>query len=145
MKWHLRFLELAKLVASWSKDPSTQVGAVIVNPSLHIVSIGFNGLPQTMIDRPEYLNDRDEKYSRIIHGEMNALLFANQPVAGCTLYTYPCLSCDRCAVHMIQAGIRTFVAPRPTDDMLARWADSLERTRKYVRECGGTLIEVEQA
>jgi dCMP deaminase len=142
VKWHLRFLELAKLVASWSKDPSTQVGAVIVSPGLRVVSVGFNGFPQEMPDRAEWLNNREEKYSRIIHGEMNALLFAPKVPEGCTLYTFPCLSCDRCVVHMIQAGIKQFVAPRPTDDMNSRWAASLNRTRQYIKECGGWSIEI---
>jgi dCMP deaminase len=142
MKWDLRFLELAKLVSTWSKDPSTQVGAVIVDPDKRIVSVGFNGFPQMMEDRAEWLNNRDEKYSRIIHGEMNALLFAGKSVQGCTLYTYPCLSCDRCAVHMIQAGIMQFVAPYPSEDMLSRWSESLTRTRTYIEQCGGEAVEV---
>lgn len=140
--WHQWYLDLAKHVSSASKDPSTQVGAVIVSPDNRVVSLGFNGLPQRMTDKPDYLNNREEKYSRIIHGEMNAVLFAGGSVEGCTLYTYPCLSCDRCAVHMIQAGIRMFVAPKPTEDMLSRWAESLERTRGYIRECNGIVVEL---
>ena len=45
-KWDMRFLELAALVATWSKDPSTQVGAVIVDSAKRIVSVGFNGAPR---------------------------------------------------------------------------------------------------
>jgi dCMP deaminase len=87
--------------------------------------------------------DREEKYSRIIHCEMNALLYANRKMLpeGCTLYTYPFISCDRCVVHMIQAGIRRFVAPTPTTDQIKRWGDSFSRTRKYILEVGGELIE----
>ena len=49
-KWDNRFLELAKLIGSWSKDPSTQVGAVIVDNNNRILSIGFKGFPKGVED-----------------------------------------------------------------------------------------------
>jgi dCMP deaminase len=141
-KWELRFLELAKLISGWSKDPSTKVGAVITLGNQPL-GIGINGFPRGMPDREELYADRTEKYSRIVHGEVNALLHASTPLPdGCTLYTWPCLSCDRCAVLMLQAGIRRFVAPFPTTDALSRWGDAFERTKKYVVECGGEVIEI---
>src|SRR5271157_2853870 len=94
-KWDLRFLEMAKLVAGWSKDPSTQTGAVIVRPNRSVASVGFNGFPQKMDDRSELYTNRDEKYSRIVHCEMNALQFCQDDnVDGYTLYTHPFISCD---------------------------------------------------
>lgn len=140
--WHQYFIGLAEYASRASKDPSTQTGAVIVGPNKAIVSMGFNGFPSKMPDNPEWYQDRNEKYSRIVHCEMNALLFANQPVVGCTLYTYPAISCDRCVVHMIQAGITKFVAPKPTDDMNSRWADAFERTRRYIKECECVVLEI---
>ena len=141
-KWDPRFIELAKLVASWSKDPSTKTGAVIVAPDHTVISTGFNGFPRGMSDAPELYNDKTQKYSRIIHCEMNAILFAKEIPAGSTLYTYPCISCDRCMVHMLQVGIRRFVAPRPTTDMNSRWAEAFEQTRKYAEELRSIMIEV---
>ena len=143
MKWHLRFLELAALVASWSKDPSTKTGAAIISPTRHVLAVGFNGFPQSMPDMDAWYQDRAEKYSRIVHCEMNALIHANQQVNGATLYTYPFLSCDRCVVHMLQAGIKTFVAPKPSEEALTRWADAFERTRRYIKECGGVAMELD--
>ena len=58
-KWDNRFIDLAKLVGSWSKDPSTQVGAVIVDQKNRIVSVGYNGFPQKISDN-DRLNDRDK-------------------------------------------------------------------------------------
>lgn len=143
-KWDYRFLDLAKLVASWSKDPSTKTGAVIVGPNLSVISVGFNGFPKSMPDSPELLANREEKYSRIVHCEINALIFAGRTIpAGSTLYTYPFISCDRCVVQMLQAGIKKFVAPKPTEDQLTRWGAAFEKTKKYVAECGGLLIEVD--
>lgn len=141
-KWDLRFIELAKLVASWSKDPSTQTGAVLTDIDRRILSVGFNGFPQSMPDRPEHYSDRIEKYSRIVHCEVNALIFAGKlPSVGVTLFTWPFLSCDRCVVQMIQAGVRRFVAPVPPDEALSRWGEAFERTKKYISECGCTWTE----
>lgn len=144
MKWHLRFLEMAKLVASWSRDPSTKVGAVLAEDNHHVVSVGFNGFPASMPDNEVWYNNREEKYSRIIHAEVNALLFAPTPLPEtATLYTYPFIPCDRCIVQMLQAGIKTFVAPTPTEDAIGRWGGAFYKTRQYVHECGGILLEVD--
>ena len=64
-KWDSRFLELAKLVSTWSKDPSTKTGAVIVRPDRSVASIGFNGFPVKMSDHQELYDNREEKYSRL--------------------------------------------------------------------------------
>lgn len=142
-KWDLRFIDLAKHVAQWSRDPSTKLGAVIVRPDKSVCSIGFNGFPQKMPDTEELYATREEKYSRVIHGEMNALLFANEPVKGYTLYNYPLPPCDRCFVHMVQAGITRFVAPKPTGDQLTRWGEAFEKTRRFAKETGVELVELD--
>lgn len=95
-----------------------------------------------MPDDEELYANREEKYSRIVHCEMNALIYAEKHLpSGTTLYTYPFMSCDRCVVHMLQAGIRRFVAPQATKEQCERWGDSFAKTRKYVLECGGELVE----
>lgn len=142
-KWDYRFLDMAKLVASWSKDPSTKTGAVIVSPNKRVVSVGFNGFPQAMPDIDKHYINREEKYSRIVHCEMNALLFAERNVSGCTLYTYPFISCDRCFVHMVQAGIIRFVAPKATADQLTRWGIAFDRVKKYAKEMNVEIVEYE--
>jgi dCMP deaminase len=111
-KWDRRFMAIAEQVSLWSKDPGTKVGAVLVSGNV-IVATGYNGLPRHMAD--SNLTDRDSKLSRTIHAEMNAMLNAMRQgasVAGCTLYVTPLVVCDRCAVHMVQAGIaRVVVRP----------------------------------
>ena len=116
--WDKRFLELAKLVGSWSKDPSTQVGAVIVDKDKRIVSIGFNGFPKGVEDSEKRLVDREQKYDIIIHAEANALMFAGKSVEGCTLYTWPFQPCSRCAGLIIQSGIKRVVSIKNNDP---RW------------------------
>lgn len=136
-KWDRRFLGLAELVSCWSKDPSCKCGAVIVRPDKTICSVGFNGFPQKMEDYDNWLLEREEKYSRIIHAEMNALLFAKESVEGYTFYTYPLLTCDRCAVHMIQAGISRVVSYILKENDLGynRWSVSLNKSVDYYLDC----------
>jgi dCMP deaminase len=141
IKWDLRFLELAKLVSTWSKDPSTKTGAVIVRPDKTIASIGYNGFPKTMPDNSEWYANREEKYSRIVHCEINALIHAREPVQEYTLFTWPLAPCDRCAVQMLQAGIKRFVFPEPTEYILTRWASAFEKTKRYITESGATYTE----
>ncbi|NJK88105.1 MAG: CMP deaminase, partial [Myxococcales bacterium] len=75
-KWDLRFIELAKHVASWSKDPSTQCGCVIVDSSRRILSTGYNGFPAGVTDVYERLHDREVKYRLVAHSEVNAICTA---------------------------------------------------------------------
>lgn len=135
-KWDIRFLEMAKLVAGWSKDPSTKTGAVIVRPNKSVASVGFNGFPSKLKDTPELYSNRETKYSRVVHCEINALLYSREPVIGYTLYTYPFACCDRCAVQMIQAGISYFVSPELPAELQERWGQSVEQTISYYKEAG---------
>jgi dCMP deaminase len=143
LNWDHYFLDIAKVVASKSKDPSTKTGAVIVSPKNTVVSIGYNGFPRNMRDDAELYANREKKYARVIHCEMNAMIFAREPLDGYTLYTWPFASCDRCCVHMIQAGITRMVAPRLPDHLVERWAASLELTKSYCDEAGVTLDLIE--
>ena len=118
-KWDKRFLDVATLVSTWSKDPSTKCGAVIVNPKRHPISVGYNGLPKEMPDDPAILNNRIEKYKHVIHAEANAILNADITVADCTLYvTHPC--CENCAHFIAESGIRRVVYPS-NPEFEARW------------------------
>lgn len=141
-KWDLRFLNLAETVSTWSKDPSTQTGAVVVRPDNTIAALGYNGFPAKLNDDPKMYEDREVKYERIIHCEMNAVMNARERVEGYTLYTYPFLSCPRCAVHMVTAGIARVVAPACPEDKLDRWGDAMDRTKAIFKEAGVEIVEV---
>lgn len=121
LKWDRRMLEVANLVATWSKDPSTKVGAVIARPNYTICSTGYNGFPRGIDDYPDLYADRDEKVDRILHAEMNALLVAPEPVTGYTLFTtfFPC---KHCALSVIQAGISRVVAVKQPPSLNERWS-----------------------
>ena len=124
-KWDWRFLRLAAEVAKWSKDPSTQVGSVIVNAKNQVLSLGFNGFPRGISDDFR-LQDRTIKYEMVVHAEANALLHAKEDVEGATLYLWPFLSCSRCAALVIQSGIKRVVAPEATPEQLERWGDAFK-------------------
>ena len=109
-KWDKRYLDMAKLIATWSKDPSTKCGAVIVNKHNEIVSVGFNGFPKGVQDTTMRLEDRDTKYATTLHAERNAILFARQPLHDCTIYTFPMQCCSECAAMAIQSGIKRHVS-----------------------------------
>jgi dCMP deaminase len=139
-KWDLRFLQLAEHISTWSKDPSTQVGAVIVDQQNRVISTGYNGFPRGIKDTPARLNDRDTKYSMVVHGEINALLFATQPLTGSTLYLWPFLSCSHCTAIIINAGIKRVVAPKSTNP---RWADSIALSVELYHEAGVSAVLLE--
>lgn len=122
-KWDRRWLGLAKEISDFSKDPSTKVGAVIIRPDRSLCSIGFNGLPKGIKDKSEVLNDRALKYKQIIHAEINAQIFAREPIEGYTLYTYPFMPCCPCTSFFIQCGISRVVAPESQNE---RWKEDFE-------------------
>jgi dCMP deaminase len=140
--WDRRFLELAKHVGQWSKDPSTKVGAVIVRPNKSVLSVGFNGFPQMLNDDPAILANREAKYSRTVHAEINALIFAYGSAQRCSVYT-SFMCCDRCAIQMLQAGVSRFVYPKPTADELTRWGSSFKLTESYFEEADVIYKEIE--
>jgi dCMP deaminase len=140
LKWDYRFLDLAEFISSWSKDPSTKVGAVIVDENNRIVSVGYNGFPKH-IDDNDRLKERDIKYNIIVHGEINAILFANKSVEGCTLYTYPFMPCPRCAGLIIQSGIKRVVS---FVNKIDRWEKDFELSRELFHESDIECVEYQK-
>lgn len=110
MKWINRFYDLARLVSTWSKDPSTKVGTVIVNERKLVVSLGYNGFPRGVDDAAERYEDRELKYAMIVHAEANAILNAVADVQGCTMITtrFPCSECTKL---IVQAGVAKICCP----------------------------------
>jgi dCMP deaminase len=136
-KWHSRFVDLAKHISEWSKDPSTKVGAVIVDEKRRIISTGYNGFSIGVEDTDDRLYNRDIKYEMIVHGEINAIVFARQDLTNTTLYTYPFMPCSRCASIVIQSGIKTVVAP---ENHNPRWTESFALSTKLFNESNVKLI-----
>ena len=131
--WDRYFLGVAEAVAKASKDPSTKVGSVIVRPDRTFVSFGYNGFPRGIADTEERLNDRDVKNGLVVHAEVNAILTAREPLHGSCIYIWPFLSCKKCALTVIQAGIKRVVAPLNDNE---RWAASFREAQDIYDEAG---------
>lgn len=140
-KWDLRFMKLAEMVSTWSKDPSTQIGVVLVKDR-KVVSTGYNGFPVGVAD-DDRLNVREQKYPIIVHGEMNALLQAGHDSRGSTLYLwgFPGPPCQDCAKHVIQAGVTRIVTRAGEPE--ARWADAINAAYGILDEAGIPVETVE--
>lgn len=137
LKWNIRFMELARLVASWSKDPSSKIGAVIVDSFNRVISTGYNGFPVGVDDSDERLKNRDIKYKMILHAEENAIMFSKQNLRGCSLYVTNIPPCSHCAALIIQSGIKNVYAPKC--DIPERWKSSIELTKQMFKEAGVSL------
>ncbi|XP_077380783.1 deoxycytidylate deaminase isoform X2 [Festucalex cinctus] len=114
LEWPDYFMAVAFLSAQRSKDPSSQVGACIVNQENKIVGIGYNGMPNGCDDDQlpwaRSADDRlDTKYPYVCHAELNAIMNKNSAdVKGCTMYV-ALFPCNECAKLIIQAGIKEVV------------------------------------
>ena len=141
-KWDARFMRLAKEISTWSKDPSSQIGAVIVNDERRILSTGYNGFPRGIEDTEERLNNKEEKYPRIVHAELNALLGAlynGVSVKDAILYVYGLPVCADCTKSVIQAGIKRVVVNMSALDN-EKWAKQWNEISKPMFQEAGVSI-----
>jgi dCMP deaminase len=151
-KWDRKYLGLAQYVAdTWSKDPSTKVGAVLVNYEAGLEFIGYNGFPRGVEDTPKRYADRELKYKLIVHAEVNAIQKAGHFARGSTIYIYPSFSlppvCNECAKFVIQSGIKEVVGFEPNleDPRVQRWMNSISISKTMFEEAGITwrsLVEL---
>ena len=133
-----RFIKLAQHIATWSKDPSSRVGSVIVDEHRRVVSVGFNGFPAGVSDEEV---PRERKLLRVVHAEMNACAFATAPVRGCTIYvTHP--PCSNCAAILIQKGIFRVVYPTPEESFKQRWHEHYSEAILMFMEAGVKVYEM---
>lgn len=129
-KWINRFLQQANVVATWSKDTDSKVGAVLVSPDKTKFYHGYNGPPKG-IDR--LWESTEEKLKFTIHAELNALLKAKEDISGWTMFLTkpPCLTC---CLALIQKGVNV-VVPMDSFDTQSKWYDSQMK--------GASLIQLE--
>lgn len=137
-RWERRFLEMCQLLASWSKDPSTKVGAVIVDRQRVVLGVGYNGFPRGVVDDPAHYDEKLVKYRLIVHAEANAVLNANSSVRGSILITTK-FPCSECAKLLVQSGVTDVFAPHPS---AGHWADDAEFSRRMFAQTGVMVHEV---
>lgn len=134
--WWPRYLGIAREVSTWSKDPSTQVGAIAVGSKGQILAQGYNGYPRGM-DDSDYSN-REEKYKKIVHAEMNCIYNASWngvSLDGADLFVYGLPVCHECAKAIIQVGIRRVICPY-NPAWPKKWEESFKLTKQFFDEAG---------
>ena len=140
-----KFLELAALIGSWSKDPRAKIGAVLVGDKGQIISQGYNGFPRKIEDTSERLNNREEKYKYVIHAEMNAIYnagFNGSQVNETTLYVSGLPVCHECAKGVIQTGISKVVMDKHPNDSREPWKSSGLLALEMFEEAGVEFVIV---
>lgn len=133
-KWDIRYMNIAKEISSWSKDNSTKLGAVAIKDK-RILSTGFNGFPRGIEDSDERLNDREIKYSMIVHAEQNCIYNATYhglSLKDSDLYVYGLPICNDCAKAIIQVGIKRVIMTKIRED--DKWNKSWNITKKMFDE-----------
>lgn len=145
-KWDIRFLELAQFYAQWSKDPSTKVGAVIVDHNRVVRGMGYNGFPRGVKDTPERYADRELKYKLVVHAEVNAILNATGSVRDCSIYVWPTLMvpnvCPECCKSVIQSGIRRVIGWK--GETQTRWQEMAHISEMMLREAGISIYQIDK-
>ncbi|WP_029608836.1 deoxycytidylate deaminase [Mycoplasma simbae] len=110
--WDGYFMALAKVSALRSKDPSTQVGACIIDKDLKVVGLGYNGMPKGIDDAFPWERSaehtKETKYPYVVHAEVNAIINAFGKTKNATLYT-SLFPCSNCAKTIVQAGISDII------------------------------------
>ena len=144
-KWDQHWLDVAHVVSNMSKDPSTQVGAVIVTPDNRQCSIGYNGFSAGVEETPDKW-ERPIKYERVIHAEMNAIMNCPFDTNGCSVYT-TITPCHRCMVHLVNAGVKKVVYAKEYDNLchMDIWVESALLIGKvYQLENGKRKVRVKR-
>lgn len=140
-KWSGRLLRMAKNIATWSKDDSTRVGAVITTEHGEPLSWGFNGMPMGIDDSVPERSERPLKYKWYAHAEQNAIDLAKSNLNGSIMFVTfsPCSSCAR---SIIQNKIKTVVidSEHAPEKMPERWKEDMSMAIDMLKEAGIEII-----
>ena len=139
-KWHRRFLKLAHEVASWSKDDSTKVGAVIMGEDRTPRSFGYNGMPRGVDENVPERHERPTKYPYTEHAERNAIYHCARvgiPIEGCIIYVTH-FSCPPCTRAIINSGLKLVVIDKKSldTDYHSRSEKDIEISKEMFDEAG---------
>lgn len=142
LSWDEYFMGIAYLSAMRSKDPSTQVGACIIDEDKKIIGIGYNGFPIGSNDDEMPWNKEgkflDTKYPYVVHAELNAILNSIKSLKNCTIYVthFPC---NECAKAIVQSGIKKVIyfSDKHKDK------DSTKASRRILENAGLNIKKIE--
>ena len=142
LSWDEYFMGIAYLSAMRSKDPSTQVGACIIDEDKKIIGIGYNGFPIGSNDDEMPWNKEgeflDTKYPYVVHAELNAILNSIKSLKNCIIYVthFPC---NECAKAIVQSGIKKVIyfSDKHKDK------DSTKASRRILENAGLNIKKIE--
>lgn len=144
-KWHERFLNLAKEISTWSKDPSTKVGCIAVEPDQRrILSTGYNGFPPGIDDTDERLKNRELKYIYTVHAEKNMIYNATAngvSLSGSHVYVHNIGICPECAKALMSVGVSCVVLSKNRDKP-QKWEDNFKISMLLFQEAGVRVMEI---
>lgn len=135
--YNMRYIDIARAISQWSKDPSSKIGAVAVGEKGQILAQGYNGFPRGIADTPERYNDRETKYKFVVHAEMNVIYNASYngvSLDGADLYIYGLPTCSECAKGIVQVGIKRVIMPNVRYPEF--WMENWEESKKIYDEAG---------
>jgi dCMP deaminase len=136
-KWDSRYLNLAKEVGQWSKDPSRKIGAVAIGSKGQVLAQGYNGFPRGVNDVESRYNDRPTKYKYVVHAEMNVIYnagFNGVSLDGSSLYVTGLPVCSECAKGIIQVGIKEVIMPTQSLPEDYHWMESWKLSMSMFEE-----------
>ena len=144
-KWGNHYINLAKEISTWSKDPSSKIGAIAVGEKGQILAQGYNGFPRGILDSADRYNDRPTKYRLVVHAEMNVIYNATYngvSLDGARLFVYGLPVCSECAKGIIQVGIKsvTIYTDGAVPDI---WTQSYELTNDMFKEAGVSCLWIQ--
>lgn len=137
--WNQRYMQMAKEVSLWSKDPNTKIGAVAVGSKGQILSQGYNGFPRGILDNHDRLNDRETKYKFVVHAEMNVIYnatYSGVSLDGAKLFVYGLPVCNECCKGIIQVGIKEVYVAQECIDLRPHWFESWMQSLDMFNEVG---------
>lgn len=135
--YDIRYMRLAREFSTWSKDPSTQLGAVAIsNENKIVLAQGYNGFPRGIED--DYrLYIRSLKYSMVVHAEMNMIFNAARngtSLENSSVYIYGLPCCSECVKGLIQSKVKHIIMCDIKND--PRWNESFKTSALLLNEAG---------
>jgi dCMP deaminase len=137
MKWDVRFLEVSKLISSWSKDPSTKVGAIAVNSERRILAQGYNGFPSGTKDDLYRYSEPFVKHQMVVHAESNVIYNACNFRVGldhATIYVFGMYPCPECVKALGQVGVARIVFQLSDSKTVEKWKQLFDISRQIMHE-----------
>jgi len=143
-KWIDKYVELAKHIASWSKDSSKKIGAIIFDDNHSVLSTGYNGFARGCNDDVKERKIKPLKYKWTEHAERNAIYNAARtgvPLKDSTMVVVGLFTCTDCARAIIQSGVKRVICNKP-DFTIPHWGEDFKIAHEMLQEAKIEMIYI---